>query len=59
MPSVSVWYEKWQFLVLKLPNFCHFRSFNNHETDHKAIKIAKETSAATHRPKNPKTKNYW
>ena len=35
MPSyaicVSVWYEKWQFLGLKLVKFCHFRSLNNHE----------------------------
>ena len=60
MPSyaicVSVWYEKWQFLGLKLLNFCHFRSFDNHETDYKAFKIAKETSAATLRPKKHKNK---
>ena len=56
---VSVWYEKWQFLGLKLHNFCHFRSLNNHENAYKAVKIAKETSAATLRPKNTKTKNHW
>ena len=53
---VSVWYEKRQFLGLKLLNFCHFCCFNNHETDCKAIKTAKETSAATLRPKKHKNK---
>ena len=47
-----VW--KIAILGLKSVNFCHFRSLNRHKNTYKAVKIAKETSAATPRPTRPK-----